>query len=250
MKIMLIAGCSHTAGSEIDGTEDSYYNRANSYGNILAEKLGYTPINIASQGAANSSIARSILEWFASEYNSTTMDVFVLVGWTESARVEVPTDRPCMYDHYTKSMDWAPINNRYYTRVNQGWHGFTDEEKDLCKIWHRFIADNVTYLEILSANLVLQIQYFLTSKNIDYLMTNTMHMFGNSHQLRFYTELIDQSKYINMLDNDSSFYWSYKNQGYNNILAKYWHHSEEPHKLYSQILYDFITNKELQCLKK
>ena len=240
---MLIAGCSHTAGSEIDGSEDSSYNRSHSYGNLLAEKLGYTPINIASQGAANPSIARSILEWFSSEYDSTAMELFVLIGWTESARVEVPTERPCMYDHYTKSMNWTPINNRYYTRVNQGWHGFTEEEKSLCKVWHRFIADNSTYLEILSANLVLQIQYFLGSKNVKYLMTNTMYMFTNSQHLQFYINQIDQSKYINMLNNELSFYWLYKNQGYNNTCAKYWHHAEEPHQLYSQVLYNFITSK-------
>jgi hypothetical protein len=35
-KILLIAGCSHTAGSEIDGSEDSKHNRKHSYGNQLA----------------------------------------------------------------------------------------------------------------------------------------------------------------------------------------------------------------------
>jgi len=61
-KIMLIAGCSHTAGSEIDGTEDSKYNRLHSYGGILAEKMGYIPVNIAEPGSTNSTIARSVLQ--------------------------------------------------------------------------------------------------------------------------------------------------------------------------------------------
>ena len=38
-KIMLIAGCSHAAGSEIDGTEDSVYNRQHSFGALLAVKM-------------------------------------------------------------------------------------------------------------------------------------------------------------------------------------------------------------------
>ena len=42
---MLIAGCSHTAGSEIDGTQDSVHNRQNSYGNLVAKNLGLVPIN-------------------------------------------------------------------------------------------------------------------------------------------------------------------------------------------------------------
>ena len=33
-KIMLIAGGSDLAGSEIDGSDDSYYNRDNSFGNL------------------------------------------------------------------------------------------------------------------------------------------------------------------------------------------------------------------------
>ena len=38
-KILLIAGCSHAAGSEIDGKEDSKYNREHSYGALVAKKL-------------------------------------------------------------------------------------------------------------------------------------------------------------------------------------------------------------------
>ena len=37
-KILLIAGCSHTAGSEIDGNEDSTYNRENSYGGLIVRR--------------------------------------------------------------------------------------------------------------------------------------------------------------------------------------------------------------------
>ena len=72
-KIMLIAGCSHTAGSEINGLEDSVYNRQKSYGNQLAYKMGYTPVNIAEPGSTNPTIARSILQWFSEKYNSVTI---------------------------------------------------------------------------------------------------------------------------------------------------------------------------------
>lgn len=36
-KIMLVTGCSHAGGSEIDGTEDSAYNREHSFGNVLGK---------------------------------------------------------------------------------------------------------------------------------------------------------------------------------------------------------------------
>ena len=80
-KIMLIAGCSHAAGSEINGQEDSVYNRQHSFGARLANKLGYKPINIATNGASNSCIARSILNWFDQNYDENTMEIFVLTSW-------------------------------------------------------------------------------------------------------------------------------------------------------------------------
>ena len=41
-KILLIAGCSHTGGSEIDGSQDSKYNRINSFGGINRLDRKYT----------------------------------------------------------------------------------------------------------------------------------------------------------------------------------------------------------------
>jgi len=87
---MLIAGCSHAAGSEIDGTGDSKYNRQHSFGNLLAEKLGYRPINIAVTAATNMGIARSVLQWFSEQYDPAVQEVFVLIAWAECSRMEMP----------------------------------------------------------------------------------------------------------------------------------------------------------------
>ena len=61
---MLIAGCSHAAGSEIDGTLSSPDNRKASFGNRLAEMMNHVPINIARNGSSNGAIHRSVLNWF------------------------------------------------------------------------------------------------------------------------------------------------------------------------------------------
>ena len=56
-KIFLSFGCSHTAGSEIDGRGDSDYNRQHSYGAKLAEKFGYDEhLNFAQCGGCNQRI--------------------------------------------------------------------------------------------------------------------------------------------------------------------------------------------------
>lgn len=239
-KLLLIAGCSHAAGSEIDGTQDSKYNRSNSFGSKLAVKLGREPINIAEPGSTNPSIARSVLDWVTNEYSAATMDVRVLIAWTESSRMEVPSHRVSWYDQHNPHGDWCSTAGRKYWRINMGWPGFDPEEKEVIPPYQKFMANNEVYLEILSANLALQMQYFLRSEDIDFTMCNTMHMFSASEQLAFYTNLLDTTKYMNIYNDDDAFYWKYKNAGYANPKAKYWHHDEIPHELYSEALYQFI----------
>jgi hypothetical protein len=240
---LLIVGCSHASGSEIDGTDESKYNREHSFGNLLANKLNRIPINAASSGSTNSTIARSVLEWFDTSYNSETMDVMVLISWTESSRMEIPSEDIRWYGELEKAADWLSTTHCNFLRINHGWQGNSAYEKKIIPSYQRFLANNYDYLEIYSANLVLQIQYFLQSKNIDYIMCNSMYMFKESKYLDFYLKQIDQSKYINMMNEKLSFYWNYRNKGYENTKAKYWHHDEEPHRLYAKKLFKFIKNQ-------
>lgn len=240
-KIMLIAGCSHAAGAEIDGTQDSVYNRQNSFGNVFANMMGYTPVNIASSASANPTIARLVLEWFSKNYDPTTMKVFVTVAWTESSRMELPSEQGTDYASANQSADWLSFYDRRFLRINQGWPGGDGYEKRVTPYYQKFIASNLTYLEILSANLVLQLQYYFKSLGIDYVMCNTMHMFTKNSHTEFFLDLIDKKSYIDVDNNDQAFYWKYKNAGYENPKAQYWHHNEEPHRLYAEKLYNFVT---------
>lgn len=240
-KIMLIAGCSHAAGSEIDGTQDSKYNRQHSFGNILSSKLGYTSINMAEPGSTNPTIARSILQWFSEKYDADTMEVFVLIGWTDVTRMEVTVQENNWNPNSMSFNDYLASSGKDYNRINMGWPGVWPKEKIFIAEYHKFIAKNENYLEILSANLMLQIQYFLQSNKINYLMCNSTHMFGKHNKsTEFYLDLIDSAKYYNMRDNEQSFYIKYKNAGYTNPKAKYWHHNETPHALYADELYIFL----------
>lgn len=238
--IMLIAGCSHSAGSEIDGSQDSKYNRQHSYGNLLAKKIDYSPINISSSGSTNASIARSVLEWCDKNYNADTMNLFVLISWTESSRMEIPAKLPTWYEGANLSADWNSKSSNNFLRINQGWLGAKGYESKIVPYYHKFIAQNLVYLEVLSANLVLQLQYFLKLHSMRYVMCNTMHMFSNDECLNFYLNLIDETRYLNLRGRDLAFYWKYRNQGFNNPKAKYWHHAEEPHRLYSEELFDLV----------
>jgi hypothetical protein len=242
-KIMLISGCSHTSGSEIDGNEDGEYNRLHSFGGVLAQKMNYMPVNIAEPGSTNPTIARSILEWFSAEYDPDQMEVFVVIGWTEITRMEVPTERISWYDQNSTHWEWYPESNRYYWRINMGWPGHDPEEKELIAKYHRFIAENERYLEIATLNLILQLQYFLKSHGIDYIMCSTMPIVTKNTHTDFYIGCVDRDKYMDFMDNDKAFYWYYKNLGYQNPKAKYFHHDSTPHRLYAEKLYNFIERK-------
>ena len=48
-----------------------------------------------------------------------------------------------------------------------------------------------------------------------------------------------------MMDNDQSFYTKYKNLGYTNPNAKYWHHDQTPHAMYADELHNFIESQNV-----
>lgn len=246
-KIALIAGCSHIAGSEIDGNQDSAFNRNNSFGSLLSKKLGRTPINIALTGGTNGSIARSILNWFKDNYNPETMDVFVIVAWTDACRLEIPIDdHVYYYDGGNPSSDWFDKTTNNYTRVIFGWDGANSREKEICKFFHEVMAKHEYLMEIWALNYILQIQYFLKSMNVDYVMTSSMPTFNyNTLFNKQYLSLVDETKYYDIsADGQNTFYWKYKNLGYENEKATYWHHGEEPHRLYAEELYNFIKEQQ------
>ena len=245
-KIALIAGCSHSSGSEIDGTVDSRYNRDHSFGNVLARKLGYEPINISISGATNSSIARSIQLWFKEQYDSTTMEVFVIVGWTEGGRIEVPAAQIGQdFRSSNADADWYDITAGNYHRLNYGWDGHTKEQKAVIAVHKPYMVNNPIILETNSVNQILLIQYFLKSLNVEYVMCHTMHLFSPGHHTNQYVNLVDRTRYYELDASDQeAFYWKYRNLGYINEKAKYWHHGEEPHRLHAEALYTFIKENE------
>lgn len=243
---MLIAGGSDPAGSEIDGSCDSTYNRQNSFGNLLANKLGYTPVNIAIAGSANSGITRSVLDWFNHNFNIND-ELFVLVGWADGIRMEVPFYQKTWYhQEWDKHVDWYSSTHDDYIRINLGYKGNGSKEQEFIEMYHRFMVHNELFLEILSATYVTQLQYFLKMKQVKYLFVNTLNMFTQNHDtLEWYKDQIDRKRFLDFDKNDESFYYKYAKLGYKNLKAKYYHHDEIPHKLYANHLYDYITINNL-----
>lgn len=246
-KKLLIVGCSHAAGFEINGEMDSAVNRSKSFGNQLAGLLDMEPINIAIGGASNATIARNAIEYLNQVDRKD--DFFVLIAWSESSRIEVPILDKRRYQSYDQgnpySSNFLPSNNRYLM-INPNHVGKDIWYRIHIPQYQRFVAKNTEYLEIHSANLVLMLQNFFKVNGMEYMMCNTMHMFTSQKYIDPYFKNFDKSRYLHCLDNSAAFYTKYKDLGYENPKAIYWHHGEEAHRLYADELFDFYKNNYLK----
>ena len=248
-KILLIAGCSHAVGSEIDGNEDSDYNRQHSFGALIAKKLNRRVIHVAQVGAANTGVARQVLNWFHTRYDPDTMNVNVLCCWTEPTRLEIPSETERNYQSANPNTDWYEKGSDYFYKVIIGYHGGDEEEQRWTPDLHKFMANHQPYLEYQTYNLILQVQYLLQAKKIPYMMLNAMPFFlDDINCIKNLLPLIDHNKYYQLNNKDEAFYQKYQRLGYVNEKAKYWHHGEEPHKLFADELINF--NEEYKCLKR
>ena len=265
-KYLLVVGCSHAAGAEIDGNQDSAYNRKHSYGNLLAKKLNRIPVNIAIGAMSNGAISRMVLNWVDKFYDSDTMDLFVLVSWTEATRIDLPVPYHIDYKFAAPSVDYYTDVNERFLQINAGWVGYTSYEQSIVPYWHHYQATQEPKCFFETMIHVLHTQHYLKSKGVEYMMCNTMktlpnedgsidfdmyvayegeenekHLYkcNDKNGAMFYIDLLDKTRYKDPFDVNKSFYRYYKNLGYANSKAKYWHHGKDAHADYAKLLYKF-----------
>ena len=246
-KILLVAGCSHAGGYEIDYTMDSEYNRAHSFGGQLTHSHRIFSdrklINISAGAMGNSFILRSILYWFQQCYDPDLHDVFSLVAWSDSSRWEIPKELGQDILSNNPHMDWFTKKHNDYLSVQLGWiHKGRPDDEVMQETYINFITEFPEQMEILSFNYALQLQWFFQSKGLDYLMCDTLHNFDkNSPWIS--AEMIDKSKYIHMGEPLKSFYLEYK-ELWPNVSREYGHMGREAHEHYSQKLEKFIQENQ------
>ena len=254
-KILLITGGSDPMGTEIDGTHDSEYNRRHSFAGRLTDTgrifQDYTPVNICAGGISNSFILRNTLLWFEKNYDPETQDVFCVVGWTDSSRWETPLENSSDMKPLWPCGDWLAKENDDYLGINIGWaheerEDFPEQER-MHKVYYDFIVNSPPQqMELTSLNIALQLQWFFKSKNIPYLMTDTLHNVKTDQVfVDPYLNMVDKLRYINFGQPEESFYSIYEKLGYTNPKAKYFHHGEDAHLHYSHLLEDHIIKHNL-----
>lgn len=85
--MLLVNGCSFTHGEELDGWEDGEHF-PQTYGNILAEKLGTHCLNLAMGGSGNERILRTTINYLTNPTEG--IPTHMVIMWSDPQRREVP----------------------------------------------------------------------------------------------------------------------------------------------------------------
>ena len=256
-KILLVTGGSDPMGMKIDGTGDSEYNRRHSFAGRLTDAgrifQDYTSVNICVGGISNSFILRNTLLWFEENYDPDVTEVFVIIGWSDSARWEAPVKNSSDPKSVWPCGDWMAKENDDYLSIQLDWpQGSRENFPELDRVhevYKEFMLNSPPQqMELFSLNIALQLQWFLKSKNIPYLMTDTLHNVKTDNVfVEPYLNMVDKLRYINFGQPDEAFYTKYVELGYTNPkdTFKYFHHGEDAHLHYSHTLEDHILKHNL-----
>lgn len=247
-RVLVINGCSHSAGSEISGQgiSDGKECRDNSFGALLARKLDRQPIHLALPAGSNDRIVRTTLAWIGDNIDaiqSKKIDPIFLIHWTGVQRSEFrvntePFHAPFV-DHHNNDDRYRPM------AVGVQSTSFGISKKITEWYNHLFVYDEIYWTDNKLKN-ILALQGILKSIGLQYWFGDAFDAFAsNKKSLNFEAvgKLVDR-RYFPYFDNLEMTYYLYcKNQGFNNIdpSNQIWHLDANAHIFYSEFLF-----KELQ----
>lgn len=176
---------------------------------FLAETLGYEFCDLAEDDICNQQIFRSVLN-----YIIDAKDIFVLIGWTHSKRMEM--------DWKGKKFTYRPDEKDY---VDNGLNGL-----------HRY--DHVLFDDLLIgqhwASEVYTLQQSLEFHKIKYYMYNTQDKIYFHQKTMRNLKALNNRQYHNPINLQSSMLHFLKKEGYEHI-------NQEAHKRWSDFLHDKIV---------
>lgn len=231
---VLINGCSHSAGSEIEGSGigEGNYNRNNSFGAQLAKRLGVDYTNIAYPGASNDYIARTTMYWLLDNPQLAKHTLF-LIHWTGTDRTEYFYDsgNTSAFDFIKNAPDTnvAHLHPQHYP----DWAPFKWKKNLDVLSNHLFI--NHTQWDINRYNNIIQTQTLLQEHN--YVFRNAFQCCENKPRYKYYIDKLDKSRFLHWDNADESFYDHCTNAGFNTDGQQYWHHKLDAHTYWAEKLF-------------
>ena len=206
--ILYVNGDSNSAGAEL--TDPS-----NGWPQLLAKRLNRTLINDAKDGSSNDKIMRVS----SNTLGRADKNTFVVIGWTGWEREE-----------------WE-YQGQFYD-VNSGGHDVLPPElQERYKVW--ITKQDSALQSSKSLRMHSQIHRMHRSLNDRYIP----HLFFNA-LMPFQHNLLDPAhknwgkNYLGPYDNDLSYYWYLKNQGFK--PTKNNHYTEKSQSMWADLLYNQI----------
>lgn len=238
-RILVINGCSHSAGSEIpgEGIGDGRECRDKSFGALLAKSLDRKPIHLALPGGSNEWILRSSIAWVGDnleKIRNKEIDVVFLVHWTGAERWEYRfPEKPFLtpfidYEHDTayRNFSVGSINNM---------DGFA---KDIFKTFTRMFAEGKEYWSDNKLKNIISLQSFLQVMQIPFWFGNSFDAFIHTKTYLSMNKLVNRKYYPYFGEREKSYYWLCKNIGFENQdkQNKLWHLGADAHEYYAKFL--------------
>ena len=237
---LFINGCSHTAGSEIEGSGigEGNYNRENCYSAQIAKKLGWKYTNIAMPGGSNDYIKRTTLLWILDNFEKAKTTHF-FINWTGAERTEyfydhwdrnrynlnkfIPytPDKKVLHLHPQHYPDWAPVAIR----------------KNLDALSEHLFINPIQWQVNRYMNII-ELQSFLKAHNLSYTFRNSFQACENSKRYKYYADKIDKDNFLYWDDENFSFFENCLNQGHSVEGQMYWHHRLPAHTYWANELWE------------
>lgn len=238
MPKLVAIGCSHMAGTALDGNLGSQneYNLNNCFAAQLAKKMQYEYVNLAVPGGSNQSILRK-LNFYLNDNRTSAQDDFFLLGWTSPARFELryPEESLHTFISINKSIDkkYIPFTHKMDPKLL-----YSKTPKDLTYyspyLFHLDEYENNWAVYVYSA------QQVLKSLNLRYYMFNTCMEIKKTQFNFSIINKFDTNFYYNPLDHESSLLWWALKRGFEKTEC--WHLKVDAHSAWTDFIFDKIQN--------
>lgn len=232
--LLFINGCSHSAGSEIEGSGigEGKYNRENCFGAQLAKKLNVSKINLAHPGGSNDYIANSTLLWCLKNQEQAKK-TFFLIHWTSAERTDFYTNNI----KQPKYEDWVFDKNFGHIHADHYCPNFPSEDQTYIKQLSKYLFINETHWEINKLLNIIKTQTHLESIGAKYKFYNAFNPCIDETRYYSYHELINRKNFKYLFEKNQSFYfWGLEN-GFDIEGQMYWHHKLPAHTEYANKLF-------------
>ena len=236
-KHIFINGCSHTAGSEIEGSAlgDTEYNREHCFGAQLARRLGVDYTNNALPGGSNDYIFRTTNFWIQDNIELAKQSLF-LINWTGAARAEYFHNGVDDNNWFWMQIPFVPDENVGHLHPN--YFSYVDKQDSAnAKAVSRHLFMSETHWEINRYMNILNLQSMLKVHDIPYIFKNSLEFCSKNTRFQYYSSRIDTRNYKGYNDQSESFFEHCLDAGFSIKGQALHHHKIEAHTYWADKLF-------------